>query len=366
MATDLETIIGYKNLCGVIQGVKGGTGMDFPPEFLRVTKQISGKTGEYTRVDGDRKVARIVAYGSPSQRRNLTGISKVAVNLLHSFEHEIIEGAILLALQDSNAQKQEMGAAEIARQTGDFARRFDELRKAMVRSILATGQIHFDEDGNLLASSDGAAFSIDFGVPAGNKDQLDVFGDGDIIDVSWDNAAAKIAVHMRALQEAAVRLTGYELTHAFYGKNIVEYLLKNTSVGKLIQNNNALNTSLQSGIIPDGFMGIQKWFKMNVSFFEDEDGEIVEIFGDNDITFTPTPSSDWWGFIEGSYPVPTNLGNVSGDASGAAGGLAEIFGRFSYAHIINDPTGIKQYAGDTMLPVLQVPKAIFIATVDFE
>lgn len=360
---DLETIIGYKNLCGVIQGVKGGTGMDFPPEFMRVTKQISGNTGEYTRVDGDRKLARIVAYGSPSQRRDLVGISKVPVNLLHAFEHELLPASILMALQDSNAQKQEMGQAEIARQTGAFAARFDELRKAMVRSIIATGQIHFDADGNLLASSSGAAFSIDFGVPAGNKDQLDVFGTGDIIDTSWDNSAATISTHIRNIKAAAMRLTGYEITNAFYGANIVDYLLGNTAVKALLTNNGTVQSALETGTIPAGFLGIANWKAMDASFFEDKDGTLVEQFSDDNITFTPTPSPDWWGFIEGSYAVPTNLGEVSSDAGGVS--LAEIFGRFSYAHVVNDPTGIKQYAGDTSLPVLQVPKAIFIATVAF-
>jgi len=43
----------------------------------------------------------------------------------------------------------------------------------------------------------------------------------------------------------------------------------------------------------------------------------------------------------------------------------EIFGMFSYATVTADPPTVKQYAGDTFLPVICVPKSIFIATVKF-
>jgi hypothetical protein len=38
---------------------------------------------------------------------------------------------------------------------------------------------------------------------------------------------------------------------------------------------------------------------------------------------------------------------------------------FSYAQVTSDPVTVKHVAGDTFLPVLKVPKAIFIATVKF-
>jgi hypothetical protein len=44
--------------------------------------------------------------------------------------------------------------------------------------------------------------------------------------------------------------------------------------------------------------------------------------------------------------------------------LTSAYGLFSYSVLMTDPVAIKQVAGDTFLPTLKVPAAIFIANVN--
>ena len=65
--------------------------------------------------------------------------------------------------------------------------------------------------------------------------------------------------------------------------------------------------------------------------------------------------------------MPTNVGSVTQDAAG------QLRSNVTTAHehvrlpaLLNtDPVTVKMVAGDTFLPVLKVPGAIFIATVRF-
>ncbi|HNX27527.1 MAG TPA: hypothetical protein PKK48_08995, partial [Phycisphaerae bacterium] len=195
-----------------------------------------------------------------------------------------------------------------------------------------------------------------------NKNQLNVFGDGAIISGSWASANTGIITHIKKIKKASKKLTGYEIGCAFYGASIIDYFLANTQVTKLIANNSATQLVLQGGEIPDGFLGIKKWYPMDSSFYEDDDGTIQEIWGDDNITFTPTPSLEWFGFLEGSYPVPKTLDIVK-DAAAALDNTMQVYGQFSYATLQDDPVSAKQVAGDTFLPVLKVPKAVFQAKV---
>src|ERR1039457_2426563 len=77
----LQDILGGPNLCGVIRGTATGIPSVFPEAFYQVDKTVDRDTGQYTRVYGTRTVARIAAYGAPSQQRTLKGVESVPVKL---------------------------------------------------------------------------------------------------------------------------------------------------------------------------------------------------------------------------------------------------------------------------------------------
>lgn len=172
MAVNLEAILGMRNLCGMIQSVVGRCPEDIlPPEMYKVTRSIEGNRGTYFKVRGTRQTARIVQYGSPSKARELPGVSEEPLTLLHSFEHCIHPAALLSNLaaehQDNpDAEiKQRLGLQTVTRQIEVFGDLFKNLRVSCIYSALANGVIYWDAGGNLLPSSTGAVYTVNFGIP---------------------------------------------------------------------------------------------------------------------------------------------------------------------------------------------------------
>ncbi len=361
MSKTLDQILGAENLVGVIQGIKNGIPDDIlPPQFMRVTRTVSGNRATYHRVKGTRQVARQVHYGAPSTERKKADITEVPVNLLHTIEHQRHDPTVLMNLKAiGSEQRQKLGRDEIARQVGLFNTLFENLRLATVYSVFRDGHIYFDGDGNLLNSSAGAVLDVDMQISDDNKDQLN-----GIITASWATAGTSIHTHITNLKIRARQLTGYRLTDAFYGKRVLDLFLGNTKLAALINRNATLQAAFAGGEIPDGFLGL-KWHPAYESFFEDNDGTNQEFIDGDQIVFTPTPSPEWWEVIDGTYPVPRNIGNLAGDATGALANVMEVAGKFSYGLVTEDPVGIKHVAGDTFLPVLKVPDAIFLADTVF-
>ena len=364
MAKTLQQILGAKNLTGVIKGVAPGIPQDIlPPAFLKPTRTVEGDYCTYRKVDGTRKTARLAQYGAPSRTRSLKGVSEVPVKLVHSIESMQHTPATLMNLTNmADENRQKLGIQEVTRQTRDFKDLFVNLRYASVYAMLAAGVIYFDVDGELLPDSTGAFTTVDAQVPSGNKDQLDVFGDGAIIAASWATAGTAINTQISNLKIAARKKTGYPLRQAFYGNNILNYFLGNTKLKELINRNAGYQVAAAGGEIPQGFLGLN-WTPVQEAFYEDADGEYQEFFGGDTVVFTPDPSPDWYEFIEGTYPVAGDIGKVAADAVAALRSIKIESGMFSFATVTSDPAGIKQVAGDTFLPMIKVPGAVFMADV---
>lgn len=363
MAKTLDQILHWTNLTGVIRDPKMGIPSPLPPAFLRPTRRITGNSGTYTKVDGNRKTARLVQYGAPSVRRELAGVSDKPFVALHSFEHVEHDMSVLTMLRNfNNPEVQRQGSQLVAERTVNFRQGFVNLRTAAIFQALFTGANYFDADGNLLNSSSGAVTSVDYAIPSGNKAQLDVFGAGDIIAASWATAGTDIVSHVKNLKQASVKLTGYPLAHAFYGENILGYLLGNTDLSALIAGNPGYSQSFAQLEIPNGFLGLN-WHPCEEAFYVDDDGSYQELCGGDTVVFTPEPSSDWWEVVEGSYEVPTSIGSIGADATAMLNQFATTYGMFSYAKVLDDPGMIKHNAGDTFLAIPKVPGAIFQADV---
>src|ERR1017187_8504306 len=121
--------------------------------------------------------------------------------------------------------------------------------------------------------------------------------------------------------------------------------------------------------IPDGTFGIKKWYPVAEAFFAKsvaatplggaEEANISEWFPSNQITLTPDPSPEWWEIVEGTYPVPAAF-NITQDMMGQLTALKQIAGAFSYATLQDDPPSVKHLAGDTFLPIIKVPGAVYM------
>jgi hypothetical protein len=364
MAKTLNQLIGYQTMLGVVESIRDGIPVGkLPPALLAQTEPCEGHLGSYFKVDGTRETARIVAYGSPAVRANTNGVTETPVTLLHSYEFIDHKPAVLSQLVDmNNPARQAKGEAEIDRQTSLFLSRFRNLRIAAVMSAISQGKIWADSSGNLLSTSSGAAVTVDYGIPAGNQNQLDVFGAGAIISATWATTSTKIVEQLQAIQIAAAKKTGYALKYAIYGSNIPYYLAANDTFKQVIQGNAAAAADYQKGLIPADTAGLQ-WIPGGDMFYVDATGTLRSWVGADQIIFLPEIDPTWYGLLEGTYPIPQDLGSVSETAVQQLANIVEAQGFFSYCKLNDNPVTVRQFGGDTFLPVIKVPGAVFIADV---
>lgn len=362
MAKSLTEILGFKAQTGVIQSVVGGVPQNIlPASFLRSSTTVPGDSGSYLKTEQTREVAQRAHYDNPSKLVTQIGMTDVPFKCATLKGHIIHKPTVLASIQDMNSpERQIRGQQEVDRQSAVFGQRFANARASYVYSALTLGVIYSDVAGNLLPSSSTATETIDFSVPANNKDQLN-----GIIGASWATDGTDIIGDIKAIKKQALEDTGFPLKYAFYGQNILDYLLTNTALKNLVNGNPAMANSFLQLEIPDPFLGLT-WIPAETATYKDAGGTYRYWWGGDAVVFTPEPMADWWDMAQGTYPVPTGVGGVSSDGSAAiAGATTEVTGAFSYAYVNPDPDppSIKHVMGDIFLPLLKTPSAIFIADV---
>jgi hypothetical protein len=381
MAT-LQQVLGAKNLIGRIQAIKPGLAADLlPPELMASGRTVEGNYGTYRKVIGERRVARVAMYGAPSQVREMKGISEIPVTLMHTIESINFPPALLQNLTNyEDENKQTNATLEIARQTADFHDLFENLRVASVSSLLAYGRLDFNPGGELLlptvaasgalTAPTGGLYAVDMGIPSGNRNQLNVYGTN-LISATWATTTTSIITQLNNLKIAARKQTGYPIKHAFYGNNVLGYIQNNTELKDYMKRNEAMQEAMKRNEIPAGFLGLD-WHPMRESFYATntvpqtsaglDNSSPVSIWPANLVTFTPDFSPEWYELIQGTYPVDATI-DEGESAESIAEKIINATGMFAYAYLTRDPMGIKEVAGDTFLPLIKVPAAVYQATV---
>ncbi len=360
MAKTLQQLLGYTYLTGLVEEIKTGVPDLLPPAFSggATKKGTIGDQGLYTRYAGTRQASRRTEYGAPSRRRELRPISQQAVKLIHSFEHirlNVLDYQLLRRFDSWDHQKR--GLEEVERQAALFRQLFDNLRISLTVSMLALGYIYFDVDGNLLATSGSATLTVDYGIGANNRNQLN-----GLIASTWATATNDITLHIRNLKLRARQDSGYPVKYAFYGKNIPSYLSQNNYVKEYLVRNPAMQESwLKDPEVPQGLLGLT-WVPMHESFFEDSANSNQTWFGADTVVFAPEITPAVYQCLEGTYPVPTSYQPLN-DVGQAMASHVDRQGMFMYALPASDPPTASLYAGDTLLPLWLVPDALYIADV---
>lgn len=363
MARSPQEILNYLPLTTAVQTVKTGIPNVLPDVFWSTKEQILGDKASYIQYTGTRAVAKVTPYGSPPRQTRKLDISDKSVRLLHAseempFSQELYD--IFRAWEDYKPQ-QARALQQIDHQATQFRQRFDNLRVAATTMVLgAAGLLYFDVDGNLLPTSSGADLTVDMGVQANNKNQLN-----GIIAASWATTSTDIISQIINLKVQAAKDTGYPLKYALYGKKIPGYFAANTTVQNFMARNSAMNDFfLKTMEIPNGFMDLQ-WIPVYTAFFEDSGGTNREIFDGDAVTFCPEINKSTWTFFEGSFPVPSQYGAIYPSADQALAAMKDVYGIGRYAYLPNPtaPVTIHDVSFDTFMPMIRVPNAFYFADV---
>lgn len=364
MSIDLNTLLKSTYLTDYVQSVKGGVeDSRLNPGYMTVTEDSTSDTVEWFERKTNRQTATVINKGSPSRKVTKKDEIQRTAKALHSFEHIPHKAAVLEQLKSPVASEVAKGVGHFRYQAEEFARRFMNARKAAVFSALALGAIYYDGDGNLLPSSSGAVTTVDLRVPSGNKNQLNWDGNGAIIGASWGTAGTDIPLHIKKIKRAARKLSGCPINEAYYGENILTYLSANTTVKEWMKSHGVLTSALSANSIPDGFLGIEKWYPADEWFFEDQDGTNRDFVGGDAVIFAPTPDKSWYTMFNAPNLINTGGTQVFEDALAALNAMKTVTGIASFSALTIDPPGINQYGMDSFLPTFLVPSAVFIADV---
>jgi hypothetical protein len=305
----LSDILGYIPLTQTLRTIKSGVPNPFPPELYNVpaeNKKMGDKV-RYTIITGERTTSKVIKYGSEAVSRALRDVGDQAARMLHLHDAFEIELTQMANLRSFDEYRQDEGMDYLRYQMKEAARRPENTRVVEVASMMRYGAIYIDGAGNLLPSSSGAVITIDSGIPATHKNQVN----GNIV-ASWALPSSDIPGDMRRLHVYSEQETGMRISTALYGKNVPKYMLQNDfNLPLLARNQEGRDKLLYSSTLPDGFLDVETWIPVYTSFFVDQNGVLQEIWNDDLLVLLPDMSQpddmEWWGAYEGSYPVPTKF-----------------------------------------------------------
>jgi hypothetical protein len=358
-STTIQEVLGTEVLLGATGTAAAALPTrHMPPELLRGTP-VGSNTGYVLVGQGTNATARAAHRGSAARPYKLSGMNRRPNVLLHSSNSFDIKADTLMNLVNpSNGAMQTFARAEVARQVNEATKVSMNLRTQCITSIFGLGAAWYDADGNPLSSSSGAVITIDPGIPANNRNQLN-----GLITASWANASTPIVTNLMNIQkQALVNSKGRTgpIENAIYSATIFNYIYNNTQAQAMIRNNPVYMSAFAQGVIPNGFAGIRNWWPGYFGFYDNASGTTVTPFADDTLTLFPAVDSSWYELQEGVQALPREFAAYS-DLNDINPIIAN--GMFAYAYQTMNPYGATMIFGDNFVPAIHIPEVVFIADV---
>ena len=346
-------------------------------------RRVQGRTAAWDLFHSTRSVASVRAPRTGPAMRSRKPYGQRAAQMLRLHEKMIIFDEDLMRFRPAGSPIGSIdasGQAYVRQQLGYFSQVFRNTREWAVSRMFRGGfGVKAVGDEFRLCESDDAdaLYTIDYGIPAGHKSQLDVDGNGDIIDTSWDDAAADIVSQFQKLDYQAERVSGYPTRHIWINGNTAQYLFENTQLASIRGTSVRIFDSLSrreidpASTLPDtgydivfGAMPLHRFHVYNGGLVvpgtsEDFDSQISatnfeRFIPDNYAIITPDPG-DWCEMMTGSEYIRENVVRP----------MREVYGMNSWSTPVTNPPGQEIYMLDNFLPVLYIPRAVYYAEVIF-
>ena len=190
MPTSFNDLFSYTHLTKMVKEIESGIPKVLPDALWNTTESIPGNKMAYTITIGSRQTSGFNPYLSKSRQFKKLDVSSRPAVLLASNRHIEFGEELQDILRRWEAyQPQEHRIMDMLMlQTKEFRQVFDNTRIATVTSLFANGgKIYLDSNMDLLASSSGAAQTIDMGCPSGNVNG----NPGSIVTGSWATASSR-------------------------------------------------------------------------------------------------------------------------------------------------------------------------------
>lgn len=369
MATGYSTaeVLAAKRIMGVISRV--GPGLNPLSRFLGFNiggnnrKQFGGRRFFYDVFNRTRKVAGARA---PGQQSAMIAPQKVG-EVSNTFPRAA-ETMELLYEDVYNRRKiggpvtelDQMGLDYITRQELYLGERFSNLIEFQTAAMLR-GLYYYQQSGDTLYhsfTSTTAAKTIDFQIPSGNKNQLDMLGSGAIIGSSWLTSSTDIPTDLFQINQAMQQLSGFSLGHIFLKSGLWNAIVNNDYV--VAQAGSASSPVDSISKESDGnFTAVLRalpWLTFHIvdhglDVWNGTTETYTQLIQDDCFIGLPSaPPSEYCQYLEGSEIV------VEGPGKSAPQG--EQFGFYPFAYPNFDPARWDLSAVFNGIPALTVPSAV--------
>jgi hypothetical protein len=392
-----STVLGARNLSGLVQNVVPGVPKVLPDEWFKPTRTVPANMAEWFDEWGSRLNSGYVPYGGTARLvplRSLGTSQSVLYSSLEKISLRQTEFMNLLATaSEGQGQTQKFGREELVRQAVAFSTRRKNMRTTLPQLLLLTGSANFDDKGQIQPAPTQTGFTMSANIPAANL--------GHVVDVSnavikvpgggappnndtlfsWEQSGTDIYTQLAQLKVLARQRSGHVLTEAFYGTGIPGLLANNANATKWLQFYSAAQqaTGLM-GEIPPGFMGFD-WHPVGEAFYSQETAvpanntgaagtspsgvieSITSYMPSEGIVFSPKPARTWYDFVEGTTPIPKDMGKIVSGVEEAQALFDFMVGEWMFGKIEGPmPARIDLYSGDVFSPQIRVPSAVYITT----
>lgn len=236
-----------------------------------------------------------------------------------------------------------------------LAQRFANIVELQAAAMLR-GSYTFRANGDDLEQAfTGGETTINFQIPSGNLDQLNMQGGGNIIGASWATASTDIPKHVLDINAAMLELTGMGLEHIVCRGQTWNNVINNDKV------------KAQAGTAATPFETIERrsageftarlralpWITWHIVDYGLElwNGSTyawTNLIEDDHVMFLPQPSPAWVEYIRGGEMV----------VEGPNGPKSFQQGFYMYSYERHEPAGVVLSAVFNGLPSLKRPKAV--------
>jgi hypothetical protein len=320
--------------------------------------QQSGRSFAFDVMNHTRRVATARLPGQAASRQKPQSVSTTTGIFPRAAETISLLDEDLLNRRRIGGQVDELdafGESYLTRQEAYLAQRFANLIEVQTAAMIRNAYSFTTDGDDLLHGFSGGDVTVDFQQPAGNREQLDMLGEGNILDASWESASTDIPGQLARINAAMVQLTGLGLSHVVLTSVGWQHVLNNTKIQQLGGSANVIYQSVERCAAGE-FTAIVKalpWITFHVvdyglEVFDGTSEVFTKLIDDDHAAFLPDPSPRWVQYLEGSEIV----------TEGPGGPKSEVFGFYPYAYATHDPSGWDLCAVFNGLPALYLPSAI--------
>lgn len=385
----------------VVSRIRNGQGalgrwLGFQPDrFDNDTVTLSGpntligsstvRTVTYRVFDNARVVskARAPGTGPATVARNEMGQAMIACARFHQKIPMLYEDlGNLSPMIGPNSQVDAGGQNFIMLQEKFLQRQFNNMVEMMAAGMLRDSLYFYMSGDNWFPnftapSGSNIGFQVNFQIPSGNKNQLNMLGTGNILTIPWDNTGAPIMNNLASIQAAYAQLSGYAMTDVWVNSLTWNDILLNTQIRNVGGSSNTVFAEFERR--PETFMDGQPGNQFygvlralpHIKFHLCDDvialntdidpsysnapsgASLSKIIPDNMAIFCTEPSSDWTQLYHGGEYIVENPGMPA----------IPRMGYYYWKEYTTQPSAVELIGLLNAIPLLYVPKVIAPATV---